>query len=172
VSRIIGIVNAAFPSSSNSPSIGAEIADYIPVPIVRKRDGTIIIQYDPQQNTAGTTQALVRMYVNGERLSDITWDPLPNQHPLLGKRQVGTDPECTPVPTTMMTMVALAPDPTPTEDPAPTEDPTPTADSEPTADSQPKPPEVPPPTTTDNGGWMTETTFPLIPAGCTVLPCM
>jgi hypothetical protein len=43
------------------------------------------------------------MYVNGNRLEDIIWDPLPGQLPPPGKRHVGPDPGCPPVPPTMMT---------------------------------------------------------------------
>jgi hypothetical protein len=144
VNRVIDAVNNAFP---NSPGVKAGTFGYYPRAFTRKRDGTILLQYDPQQNTAGTTQALVRMYVNGNRLEGIIWDPLPGQLPPPGKRHVGPEPGCTPVPTTMITATVPAADAAPTPDP------------------------TPPLTTTNNGGQRMGTSFPLIPPVCTVLPC-
>ena len=55
--------------------------------------GTVLVQYDPQQMSAGTDQAkaLVRIYVDGVAGPDMTWDPLPNQKPQSGQAaaQVG-----------------------------------------------------------------------------------
>lgn len=45
--------------------------------------GSFLIQFDPQQRIQGSTnhQALVRVYIEGKAIPDLTWTPLPNQIP-------------------------------------------------------------------------------------------
>jgi hypothetical protein len=70
------------------------------------KDGTILIQYDPQQSMSDNNQknALVRIYVNRVVLDDITWQPLPNQVPQAAKRDgLCTDGQQPPTPTAFST---------------------------------------------------------------------
>lgn len=64
-----------------------EVFDYVPIPPNdpqrRFRHGTVLFQYDPQEEVPGTNEkiALVRMYLDSQPLDDVTWEPLAHQIP-------------------------------------------------------------------------------------------
>jgi hypothetical protein len=104
ISRILGILKSVLPGGS---TITSDIVDYIALSEDDSdaifKDSKILIQCDPQQSMSDNNQknALVRIYVNGDALNDITWQPLPNQVPQPAKRDgLCTDVQQPPTPTT------------------------------------------------------------------------
>ena len=67
------------------PGVDARIVEYLPVeekdPAREFKDGKILIQYDPKQPVAGSSQKspIVRFYVDGIPQPDMRWDALPQQ---------------------------------------------------------------------------------------------
>ena len=113
VARIISLTRRLIHDNQGFP---LQVVDYVAVDEEddnkRTRDGTVLIQYDPQQQiNPSSTRALVRIYLDGRVLPDITWDPLPNQLPGGGNRKRDlidrdvpfTGPQQSPLPTTFQT---------------------------------------------------------------------